>query len=351
MPWNCKQDTCPCQFAQFEMLFGLNSIKEECLLLLPSSWICIYLYVTINGRRSSASCRQLCLQPSLSSLPSKPRQSMTTAKRFVLRSSLVLLWSPFCPQERTALCATSPPNNDEEPHPQAPQRHLDKQSPAHQKAANRRPRGGIRFVAMLTLASPMPSMKTIPFIGFPLTYYGDPALLSISTVTHATRTLTPYRLAYLDAWRCLPFWTTWIFHCCVAWRVLKDHWFGFLSSTGIHAHPRPPLFRTHAVGARHLRVAESANNPWLPVAAVMGCEPKLGTFNCPGNCEIFYSPYMILGQKMSESKDNFSFQGLCVANNFYPLVASWCQSVLWSCCAIVMCHLRMLSFLSGQIMS
>lgn len=33
MPWNCKQDTCPCQFAQFEMLFGLNSTKEECLLL------------------------------------------------------------------------------------------------------------------------------------------------------------------------------------------------------------------------------------------------------------------------------------------------------------------------------
>lgn len=37
---------------------------------------------------------------------------------------------------------------------------------------------------MLTLASPIPSMKTIPFIGFPLTYYGDLALLSISTVTH-----------------------------------------------------------------------------------------------------------------------------------------------------------------------
>lgn len=175
----------------------------------PTVAIKLDLHLSVRNhkrlRRSSASCLQLCLQPSLSSLPSKPRQPMPCQK--VCPSVIFgLLWSPFCPQERTALCATSPPNNDEEPHPQAPQRHLDKQSPAHQKAANRRPREGIRFVAMLTLASPMPSMKTIiPLIGFPLTYYGvgDPALLSISTVTHATtlciRTLTPYRLAYLDA--------------------------------------------------------------------------------------------------------------------------------------------------------
>ena len=107
--------------------------------------------------------------------------------------------------------------------------------------------------------------------------------------------------------------------------------------------PTRPLFRTHAVGARHLRVAESANNPWLPVAAVMRCEPKLGAFNNPGNCEILVFSWFLATRwrKDSQSKDNFSFQGLCVfANNFYLVLAtSWCQPVLWTCCAIVMwCH-------------
>ena len=96
MPWNCKQDTCPCQFAQFEMLFGLNSTKKECLLLLA---------IKLDLPHRSVQCCLQWLQPAqpLSILPAallatKPFVFAFKTetihvhhchKRSVLRSSLV----------------------------------------------------------------------------------------------------------------------------------------------------------------------------------------------------------------------------------------------------------------------
>lgn len=79
--------------------------KRNVSYCLPSSWICLTcLFSTVyNGysRRShSASCLLLCLQPSLSSLPSKPRQSIiihNPCPPLPTNLSFSHLWSPLIP--------------------------------------------------------------------------------------------------------------------------------------------------------------------------------------------------------------------------------------------------------------
>ncbi len=135
------------------------------------------------------------------------------------------LWSPLVPFLATGQDSPllNPPfwKENEEPHPEAPQRHLDKQSPAQQEAKGRDPFRCYWCCAYLGFPYTFDENHQSIHLDFHWQIWRPIHFHSIHATTLCIRTLISDWLAYLNAWRCLSFWTRWIFNRCVAWRAWR----------------------------------------------------------------------------------------------------------------------------------
>lgn len=171
-------------------------------------------------------------------------------------------------------------------------------------------------------------MKTIPFIGFPLTYCGDLALPSVSTVTHGNNlvhqnsyflstSLLPRRLKMLARLNQVDFPSV----CC-----LKSV-FRITGLDSFHQHASKPIPESHFFAhtpwelAIYVSTRAQIIHDYLWLQWLRGMWAKLGAFNNPGKREILVFTWFF-ARRCRKAKMNLVFRAGVFSNNFYIMVST-----------------------------